>query len=259
MSKQFSRVQHPREQYTNRNVPPLVEPTTPQTTPSTSTSSSDVPASPYHTSSPNSPASPHCPVSALHPSPHTPGLGGSHPYHPSPPYPEDQNQKFGQNPIQHRGPLNINVLPGLEPPYISRNLQCQQNNSNTQRFDGRSHPYRPYHQDQSRRSSKSSFQSQPGQSPTNLRPQLHHGDLLYGEGPHQLNPSGTNNGVISISVPPVPRYSLDDREAAYGQPNPIPTSSRTRTHHPPSLVVHAPQPIKHAHLLSPRLRASARA
>jgi len=205
MSKHFSRMQSPRERYTNRTTRPANEPTTSPTTSSTTTSSSDSPAPGYHTSSPNSPASLLSPVPALYSGPHTSGLGGSHSYHPPPPHPEDQNQKLGQNHIQHRGHSSTSVLPGLEPPYISRNLQLQ---TNVQRGDY--HPrslQHPYH-DQSRRSSKSSFQSH--HSPTTLRPQQHHGDLLF-ERPNQQSPSVNSNGVISISVPPVPRYPVDDR------------------------------------------------
>lgn len=267
MSKRLSRMQSPGEPYPRPSSPQthktrrFDQPPTPPASPSqtSSISSSGTPTSAYHPSSPYSPTSlsfPPSPAPAMNLGARTSGLGGSHTQIHSLPLPEDQNQKYGQ--YQHHRHLSTNILPGLEPPYISRNLQHQQSTINSQRCDYRHRPHHhPYHEE-SRRSSKSSSQSnsQARNPPMTLRPQAYarHSDPSYDRQP-KSSTAAIPSGIISIAVPP--RYPIDDRDLMNDQPGAI--SSYTRTKQPAPLTLHAPQPIRHPDMLSPRLRASARA
>jgi hypothetical protein len=240
-------------------------PTPPATPLSTSSSSTDdTPTSPHHTSSPISPTSlpfPPSPAPAPHSGPLNSGSGGSRTQVHSAPWQEDQNHNHGQYQIQHHRYMSSS---GLDTPYLSRNLQEQSSNS-SQRL---SYCHRPYHhpyRDHSRRSSNSSSQShshphsQSRSSPITLRPQPYtrHSDLSY-DRPGSTATTINHNGVISVCVPP--RYPIDDRELEFS----LSTSSPSRSHaHGPKQrappVLHAPQPIRHPDMLSPRLRPSARA
>ncbi|KAJ3573666.1 hypothetical protein NP233_g2288 [Leucocoprinus birnbaumii] len=263
----------PRELYRKPSSPRKARrPPTPPATPlsTTSDSSDDTPTSPYHTSSPQSPTSaPFPPSPAPASGPSNSGPGGSRPKAFSGPWQEDQNQKHGQYRTQHHRHASLNIIPGLNPPYISRNLQEQSSNS-SQRPDYQhrsySHPYR----DQSRSTEMSPLShshphSQSRASPAALRPQQYarYSDPSYDRaGSKSSTATSTTtlprNGVISISVPR--RYPVDDRDLELPLSE-NPNSSRSYAHNkqiiPP--VLHAPQPIRHPDMLSPQLRASARA
>ncbi|KAF5356204.1 hypothetical protein D9756_004114 [Leucocoprinus leucothites] len=249
----------PRELYRKPSSPrkarrPFAPPATPLSTSSASTD--DTPASPYHTSSPHSPTSaPFPPSPAPASGPSNSGPGGSRSQTLSVPWLGDQNQKHGQYRNQHYRHMSSSTLSRIDPPYISRNLQEQSSNS-SQRLDYHHRSYHNPYRDQNKRS-QSHSQSRP--SPTTLRPQPYarHSDPSYDRsGSSATSTTVPHSGVISISVPP--RYPVDDREL---EPPLTSNSSRSRTHTKQITlpVLHAPQPIRHPDMLSPQLRASARA
>jgi hypothetical protein len=153
--------------------------------------------------------------------------------------------------------MSTNILPGLDPPYISRNLQA----NHSQRFNYHHRScLHPYHE-RSRRSSKSSSQSyslphsQSRLSPVTLRPQqpyARHSDPSYDR---LYTPTVNHSGVISVSVPP--RYPVNDREredSLKSSPSSYPRLKQTAP-----LILHAPQPMRHPDMLNPGLSASPRA